>query len=142
MGRKLGGWNSYGWMTKMPMCKLHSGFSALFFFFFGFPRCCLFLFLFLFSFDFLGSWVWWCLFYLFILFKCDYFFLGMFFIFNKFRWLYCFLVVCHFFVLIGHQFFNKDIWVSLYKLTFSVPKLFHSQLDVAKWVGHVGFGSG
>ena len=43
------------------------------FFFFCFPRCCLFLFLFHFSFDFLGSWVWWCLFYLFILFRCDFF---------------------------------------------------------------------
>ena len=75
MERKLGGWNSDGWMTKMPMCNLHMGFRT-FFFFFAFldVASSFFYFFFLFSFDFLGSWVWQCLFYLFILFRCDFFF--------------------------------------------------------------------
>ena len=33
---KLGKGKSYGWMTKMPMCKLHMGFYVALFFFFSF----------------------------------------------------------------------------------------------------------
>ena len=36
MGRKLGGGNFDGWMTKMPMCKLNIGFNALLLLFFFF----------------------------------------------------------------------------------------------------------
>ena len=40
-----------------------------------------------------------------------------------------FLAICHFFVLISNHFFNKDVWVNLYKLTFFIPPFFHSQLN-------------
>ena len=37
------------------------------------------------------------------------------------------LVVCHFFVLIGHHFLTKGVLVNLYKLTFSIIPFSHSQ---------------
>ena len=56
-----------------------------------------------------------------------FFFLYMIFIFNKFRWLLFFLDCLLLFCINWVSFFNKSIWVNLYKLTFSIPQLFHSQ---------------
>ena len=99
MERKLGGEKSNGWLTKMPTCKLHMGFSVAFFFF-------------------LGPWAWQCLFCfsssssLFIYFL----FFGLdvisfsghdFYFFNKFGWFYfswLFVFFFFFWVLIGHHF--------------------------------------
>ena len=45
------------------------------------------------------------------------------------NWVIAFFSFGHFFVLINHHFFNKGVWVNLYKFTFSIPPLFHSQAN-------------
>ena len=74
-----------------------------------------------------------CLFLLFITAIIFYFVLTSFFL-SKF-WdvaSFFFLFFTWFLFLINFNwasFFNKSIWVNLYKLTFSIPQLFHSQLN-------------
>ena len=109
------------WMLPLPSFFLFSWvlplafsflFSFLFFFFFWFPgqacpvRCTSSPFFFLFFF---------CVFFfsldvifIFLINLGDYIFLSLF----CFNWA---------------LFFNKDIWINLYKLTFSISPLFHSQ---------------
>ena len=62
------------------------------------------------------------------------FFWNMFFIFIKKIWvvaLFC-VVICYFFFINWASFFNKGIWVNLFKLIFSFPPLFHSQSNKKK----------
>ena len=131
--------------------------ASFFLFFLFFPSCCCCVFFFffpelwvgtlpLFSFSFFlsflfftkhsfffllfGLWVWW-LFYLFIFLTRHDFFLGTWFFF-LINWVifFFFFFFCgclSLFCFNWPSFFNKDIWVSLYKFTFFIPLLFHSQ---------------
>ena len=118
-------------------------FERWIFFFFWFPGlrvvCCLFFFFsclevafFLFSFFLSGLWVWllFCFSSFFCLIRHD-FFLG-----HDFYFLINWVIAFFFFFWCGYlslfffnwsSFFNKGVWVNLYKLTFSISSLFHSQ---------------
>ena len=65
------------------------------------------------------------LFSVFLCFKLDMIFFWTWFLFFNNLGDFFFLVVCHFFVLIGYHFFNKGIWVNLYiffsSFHFSIP---------------------
>ena len=83
------------------------------------------------------SFAFFCIFFfflfLFLLFRCDFFFLDMIFLKkNLGDWFFFFLVVYPFFVFNWTSFFNKGICINLYKLTFSIILLFHSQLNKKK----------
>ena len=103
--------------------------SRFFFFFLditsSFP---FFFFLFSFSFDLLGSSYIYLLSYSSFFFGLDViFFWTWFLFFNKFRWLLIIFGCLSLFCFNLTSYFNKNIWVNLYKLTFFIPPLFNSQ---------------
>ena len=68
------------------------------------------------------------LFFFFFFFGLDLiFFWTWFLFFNKFRWLLIIFGCLSLFCFNLTSYFNKNIWVNLYKLTFFIPPLFNSQ---------------
>ena len=130
MKRKLKEEIVYHFLTKMPICNCTWDSSKLLFLtpFFYPLRCCLPLF---FSIDLLGRR---CLpLLLFLFFSFFFFFLDVIFFYEHDFYFFInlgdwfFLVVYHFFGFNWVSFFNRGICVNLYKLTFSILPLFHSQ---------------
>ena len=99
----------FSWLTKIPMCNYTWASSG-----------CLFLIFFYFLFYSLG---------VIVVVVVFFFFFWIWFFINKIGWLLFlfFLVLCHFFCFNWASFFNKGIWVNLFKLIFSIFLLFHSQ---------------
>ena len=127
-------WTSF--LDENAHVQLHMGiitmlFFTIFFFFFSFfplGQCLPFIFYLLFF------KIYWAgvtcflllllllLFFFFFFFCLDVIFLWTWFLFfNKFTWFFFFWVVYHFSYFNWTSFFNKSIYVNLYKLTFSIP---------------------
>ena len=127
MERKLKREIGHHFWTKMPMYNCiftHVAFLHTFFplhclplFFFWFTgQACLVFFLSFFLF----------IFFIFFIYGHDFYFLI-----NLGDWIFFWFFIT-FCVLIGHHFFNKGIYVNLYKLTYSILPFFHSQPNKKK----------